>query len=95
MTSSTTPQASATNSKTSNSLKTNYGKYVTPIKIHIVAETKFALEKVTINSKQSLPPDSTLIQKARNYIQNYLWDYQVSFNQAKQDWLDSMRTNNN
>jgi hypothetical protein len=80
---------------TTPSLKTSYGKYVTPIKIHIVAETKFALEKVTINSKPQLPPTSSLVQKARNYIQNYLWDYQVNFNQAKQDWLDSMRTNNN
>ena len=74
------------------SLKTSYGKYVTPIKIHIVAETKFALEKVTINSKAST---SSLVQKARNYIQNYLWDYQVNFNQAKQDWLDSMRSTSN
>lgn len=82
--------------KTANaSLKTSYGKYVTPIKIHIVAETKFSLEKVTINSKSDLATTSSLVQKARNYIQNYLWDYQVNFNQAKQDWLDSMRSNTN
>lgn len=76
----------------SSHLKLGFARYVSGVRIEKNKALLFALESVTIHEPMPpAKPDDSILQKARIYTHNFLYQSQENFRKAKKQWLEEAR----
>lgn len=78
-------------------LKSGFRMYVSSIRISIPLDSRWVLDTVCVpdtTKPENVGPNNTISDQAYNYIQNYLWNFQVELNKNKQEWMAQARVMN-
>lgn len=78
-------------------LKSGFRMYVSSIRISISLDSRWVLDTVCVpdtTNPANIGPNNTISDQAYNYVQNYLWNFQVELNKNKQEWLAQARIMN-